>query len=285
MKTFSFILFIPFLFLFFSCSSEHEFGSPEMGFMADSAPAVSSTAIGTSRMKAELLTAHEDGSKIQVNGSLTLEVDDVEEAAKMVRQLVLSHEGRITNSDTGSYEQRYTNMTLLVPSSKFYSIIAEIKKISVLVSNENIYSNDVTEEYIDTEARLNVMKGTEDRFLVLLQETRNIDEAIKVEKELMRIRGEIDSLQGRMNYFVKTTANSMLNLRMVESVPITGDQWNAKDSVSDSLRNLVSFFKHIADFFIWVLIFSPVIGIIGVITYFLYKLTRRLIRRQNKLNT
>ncbi|MED5428395.1 MAG: DUF4349 domain-containing protein [Chloroflexota bacterium] len=285
MKTFSFILFIPFLFLFFSCSSEHEFGSPEMGFMADSAPAVSSTAIGTSRMKAELVTAHEDGSKIQVNGSLTLEVDDVEEAAKMVRQLVLSHEGRITNSDTGSYEQRYTNMTLLVPSSKFYSIIAEIKKISVLVSNENIYSNDVTEEYIDTEARLNVMKGTEDRFLVLLQETRNIDEAIKVEKELMRIRGEIDSLQGRMNYFVKTTANSMLNLRMVESVPITGDQWNAKDSVTDSLRNLVSFFKHIADFFIWVLIFSPVIGIIGVITYFLYKLTRRLIRRQNKLNT
>ncbi len=285
MKTFSFILFIPFLFLFFSCSSEHEFGSPEMGFMVDSAPAVSSTAIGTSRMKAELVTAHEDGSKIQVNGSLTLEVDDVEEAAKMVRQLVLSHEGRITNSDTGSYEQRYTNMTFLVPSSKFYSIIAEIKKISVLVSNENIYSNDVTEEYIDTEARLNVMKGTEDRFLVLLQETRNIDEAIKVEKELMRIRGEIDSLQGRMNYFVKTTANSMLNLRMVESVPITGDQWNAKDSVTDSLRNLVSFFKHIADFFIWVLIFSPVIGIIGVITYFLYKLTRRLIRRQNKLNT
>ena len=285
MKTFSFILFIPFLFLFFSCSSEHEFGSPEMGFMADSAVAVSSTAMGTSRMKAELVTAHEDGSKIQVNGSLTLEVDDVEEAAKMVRQLVLSHEGRITNSDTGSYEQRYTNMTLLVPSSKFYSIIAEIKKISVLVSNENIYSNDVTEEYIDTEARLNVMKGTEDRFLVLLQETRNIDEAIKVEKELMRIRGEIDSLQGRMNYFVKTTANSMLNLRMVESVPITGDQWNAKDSVTDSLRNLVSFFKHIADFFIWVLIFSPVIGIIGVITYFLYKLTRRLIRRQNKLNT
>ena len=203
----------------------------------------------------------------------------------MGRQLVLSHEGRSTNSDTGSYEQRYTNMTLLVPSSKFYSIIAEIKKISVLVSNENIYSNDVTEEYIDTEARLNVMKGTEDRFLVLLQDTRNIDEAIKVEKELMRIRGEIDSLQGRMNYFVKTTANSMLNLRMVESVPITGDQWNAKDSVSDSLRNLVSFFKHIADFFIWVLIFSPVIGIIGAITYFLYKLTRRLIRRQNKLNT
>ena len=285
MKTFSFILFIPFWFLFFSCSSEHEFGRPEMGFMADSAAAVSSTTMGTSRMKAELVTAHEDGSKIQVNGSLTLEVDDVEEAAKMVRQLVLSHEGRITNSDTGSYEQRYTNMTLLVPSSKFYSIIAEIKKISVLVSNENIYSNDVTEEYIDTEARLNVMKGTEDRFLVLLQDTRNIDEAIKVEKELMRIRGEIDSLQGRMNYFVKTTANSMLNLRMVESVPITGDQWNAKDSVSDSLRNLVSFFKHIADFFIWVLIFSPVIGIIGVITYFLYKLTRRLIRRQNKLNT
>ena len=126
------------------------------------------------------------------------------------------------------------------------------------------------------------MKDTENRFSKLLQDTENIDEAIKVEKEMMRIRSEIDSLQGRLNYFLKTTENSVLNLRMVESIPLTGDQWDAKKSVSDSLRNLVSFSKHMADFSIGVLIFSPVIGVLGVVLYFLYRLINRFMRRQKR---
>ncbi|MAP36901.1 MAG: hypothetical protein CL698_04540 [Chloroflexi bacterium] len=282
MKNYSFILLVALVLLLLSCSGESEVSSPEMAIMMDSAQVSSRSSGGASRMQAEILIPQDSGSKIQVNGSLSLEVDDIDKASKMVRILVLSHEGRISNSDTGSFEQRYANITLLVPSSNFYQIIDDIKKLSVLVSNENIYSNDVTEEYIDTEARLSVMKDTENRFSTLLQDTKNIDEAIKVEKELMRIRGEIDSLQGRMNYFVKTTENSVLNLRMVESMPLTGDQWDAKKSISDSLRNLVSFSKHVADFLIGVLIFSPVIGVLGALSYFVYRLANRFMRRQRR---
>ena len=282
MKNYSFILLVALVLLLLSCSGESEVSSPEMAIMMDSAQVSSRSSGGASRMQAEILIPQDSGSKIQVNGSLSLEVDDIDKASKMVRILVLSHEGRISNSDTGSFEQRYANITLLVPSSNFYQIIDDIKKLSVLVSNENIYSNDVTEEYIDTEARLSVMKDTENRFSTLLQDTKNIDEAIKVEKELMRIRGEIDSLQGRVNYFVKTTENSVLNLRMVESMPLTGDQWDAKKSISDSLRNLVSFSKHVADFLIGVLIFSPVIGVLGALSYFVYRLANRFMRRQRR---
>mgnify|MGYP001487336199 FL=1 len=282
MKNYSFILLVALVLLLLSCSGESEVSSPEMAIMMDSGQVSSRSSGGASRMQAEILIPQDSGSKIQVNGSLSLEVDDIDKASKMVRILVLSHEGRISNSDTGSFEQRYANITLLVPSSNFYQIIDDIKKLSVLVSNENIYSNDVTEEYIDTEARLSVMKDTENRFSTLLQGTKNIDEAIKVEKELMRIRGEIDSLQGRMNYFVKTTENSVLNLRMVESMPLTGDQWDAKKSISDSLRNLVSFSKHVADFLIGVLIFSPVIGVLGALSYFVYRLANRFMRRQRR---
>ena len=282
MKNYSFILLVALVLLLLSCSGESEVSSPEMAIMMDSAQVSSRSSGGASRMQAEILIPQDSGSKIQVNGSLSLEVDDIDKASKMVRILVLSHEGRISNSDTGSFEQRYANITLLVPSSNFYQIIDDIKKLSVLVLNENIYSNDVTEEYIDTEARLSVMKDTENRFSTLLQDTKNIDEAIKVEKELMRIRGEIDSLQGRMNYFVKTTENSVLNLRMVESMPLTGDQWDAKKSISDSLRNLVSFSKHVADFLIGVLIFSPVIGVLGALSYFVYRLANRFMRRQRR---
>ena len=77
--------------------------SPEMGIMMDSAQASLPSYGGASRMQAEILTPQDSGSKIKVNGSLSLEVDDIDEASKMVRILVLSDEGRISNSDTGSF--------------------------------------------------------------------------------------------------------------------------------------------------------------------------------------
>ena len=73
------------------------------------------------------------------------------------------------------------------------------------VKNENVNSNDVTGEYIDVVAKLDVMKETERRFLSLLSDTDNIEEIIQLEKELMRLRGDIDSLEGRVSYLTKTT--------------------------------------------------------------------------------
>ena len=139
-----------------------------------------------------------------------------------------------------------------------------------------MYSTDVTEEYLDTEARLNVMQSTENRFVELLSETKNVEETIQVEKELMRIRGDIDSFQSRLNYLDKTTDNSILHLNMTEETSLVGENWSVGDSFSDSIKSLVSFSKTLADIFVTILIFSPVV-IVGIGIFFgLYKLLKKI---------
>ena len=129
------------------------------------------------------------------------------------------------------------------------------------VKNENVNSNDVTGEYIDVVAKLDVMKETERRFLSLLSDTDNIEEIIQLEKELMRLRGDIDSLEGRVSYLTKTTDNSYL----------------------DSIRNLISFSKHAAGFVISLVVFLPFVLASVVALGLAYKGFKRFRVRTNEL--
>ena len=211
-------------------------------------------------------------SKIQVNGSLSLEVTNLDSAILNVKNIIAANSGMITSSNSGYSDQPYVNINILIPSSEFDGVLEDIKQISSIVNNENIYTNDVTEEYIDIESRLNVMLETEKRFLSLLKTANKIEEIVQVEKELMRIRGEIDSLTGRIKYLTTTTENSQLNLYMIEEMPISGsDDWNIGNSFDDSLRTFISFLKNTADFLIGILVFTPILIILGLIGFLGYK--------------
>ena len=211
-------------------------------------------------------------SKIQVNGSLSLEVTNLDSAILNVKNIIAANSGMITSSNSGYSDQPYININILIPRSEFDSVLEDIKQISSIVNNENIYTNDVTEEYIDIESRLNVMLETEKRFLSLLETANKIEEIVQVEKEIMRIRGEIDSLTGRIKYLTTTTENSQLNLYMIEEMPISGsDDWNIGNSFDDSLRTFISFLKNIADFLIGILVFTPILIILGLIGFLGYK--------------
>ena len=173
-------------------------------------------------------------------------------------------------------------MSALIPRESLYELIDAVKDISAKVTNENISSNDVTEEFVDVEAKLNVMKQTELRFISLLSETTNIEEVMIVERELMRLRGEIDSLEGRLQYLSKTTDNSVLNIYMVEEISIAGNGWSFFDSLDESVRKLIVFSKHVANFLIGIIVFSPILIMALVIVLLLYKYGKRYTTRRNK---
>lgn len=220
--------------------------------------------------------------RIQINGNLSLEVQNVSTALEETRVLVIQYGGNITSSDSGDSFNRYANISALIPKESFYELIEALKNIATKVTNENINSNDVTEEFVDTEAKLNVMKQTENRFIALLSETANVEEIMSVERELMRLRGEIDSLEGRMKYLNKTTDNSVLNIYMTEEVPITGSGWRFFDSLDNSVRAMVSFSKHIANVLIGLIVFSPILIGIGLIVFLAYRYGKRYIHRRKK---
>ena len=259
MKSIVFALILPILGILVACSNESDSGLDESGISigrTEAAPAMSQRGFDS---KDGQTTPIVDGERIQVSGSLSLEVQSLDEAVIGVQRLVTAYKGWVTQSNLETAGRPYANITLLVPKSSFYELLGEIKEIASVVKNENVNSNDVTEEYIDVTARLDVMKETGSRFLSLLSDTDNIEEIILLEKELMRLRGEIDSLEGRVSYLTKATDNSFLYLHMIEETSITGSKWDPWNSFAGSIRNLISFSKHTADFLISLVVFLPVI--------------------------
>ncbi len=281
MRSIVFALILPILAVLVSCSNDPSFdsnvGRISMG-RTEAAPAMSSSPAMSKRgfdSQGGSTTSIVSGERIQVSGSLSLEVQSLEEAVIGVQRLVTEYKGWVTQSNLETAGRPYANITLLVPKSSFYELLERIKDIASVVKNENVNSNDVTAEYIDVAAKLDVMKETESRFLSLLSDTDNIEEIIQLEKELMRLRGEIDSLEGRVSYLTKTTDNSFLYLHMLEETSITGSKWDPRNSFSDSIRNLISFSKHAADFLISLVVFLPFVLILVVVLGLGYKGLKR----------
>jgi len=267
------ILILLLTFLIFSCSSESETGgfseskmsiSPEMAMMEDVRISTPPTSLGN------------EEKKIQRNANISIEVKNLDESIDKLNEIILLFNAEIISSNKGGMDfgQPYANIRIRVLSGNLDSAINEFKKLSTKIISENIYTNDVTEEFIDTEARLKIMKSTEDRFNSLLLKSETVEEIIQVEKELMRIRGDIESLEGRLNYLSKTTDTSEINLNLNEQVPITGESWKINDSFTSALQNLSSFAKWLADFIINIIVFIPAIIVIALIIIFLRKLIK-----------
>ena len=272
MKIFK-ILILLFTFLIFSCSSETKTGgfpeskmsiSSEMAMMEDVRISAPPTSLGN------------EEKKIQRNANISIEVKNLDESIDKLNEIILLFNAEIISSNKGGIDfgQPYANIRIRVLSGNLDSAINEFKKLSTKIISENIYTNDVTEEFIDTEARLKIMKSTEDRFNSLLLKSETVEEIIQVEKELMRIRGDIESLEGRLNYLSKTTDTSEINLNLNEQVPITGESWKINDSFTSALQNLSSFAKWLADFIINIIVFIPAIIVIALIIIFLRKLIK-----------
>jgi len=267
------ILTLLIIFFIFSCSSESETGffpeskmsiSPEMAMMEDVRISAPPTSLGN------------EEKKIQRNANISIEVKNLDESIDKLNEIILLFNAEIISSNKGGMDfgQPYANIRIRVLSGNLDSAINEFKKLSTKIISENIYTNDVTEEFIDTEARLKIMKSTEDRFNSLLLKSETVEEIIQVEKELMRIRGDIESLEGRLNYLSKTTDTSEINLNLNEQIPITGESWKINDSFTSALQNLSSFAKWLADFIINIIVFIPAIIVIALIIIFLRKLIK-----------
>ena len=226
-------------------------------------------------------TISED-SRIQIRGNISLEVHNILDAVEDIRTLVNQYNASVASSEYGDSYNKYATISILIPKKSFNELSEAIKNVGTKVTTENISSIDVTEEFVDIEARLNVMKQTENRFLTLLSETSTVDEIMSVERELMRLRGEIDSLEGRMKYLTKTTDNSVLYVHITEEISITGSDWSFFDSIDDSVRSFVSFSKHIANFLISLMVFSPIIIGSGLLTFLGYKAGKKYIHRGRK---
>ena len=157
--------------------------------------------------------------KIISTGSITVEVEDVQASGKAVESIADSLGGYVERlSSSGGDEYSWASLTIRVPQGQFASAYDRIRNLGEVL-NEDQGSEDVSEQFIDLEARLKSALREEQSFLALLGRSSNVSEVLAIERELARVRADIERYQGQLDFLTRRVALSTI---YVELAPETG---------------------------------------------------------------
>ena len=201
--------------------------------------------------------------KIIYTASMEVVVEQFDGVESKLSAFVKKHGGFIASTNLGrmSGEQRSGSWTIRIPVDHYHEFLSAAGDIGVPASRiEN--ASDVTEEFVDVEARIKNKRKLEARILELLDRREDkIQHVIEVERELARVREEIERMEGRMRYLKDKTSLTTITITVREQrdyVPEQaptftnriGNAWNAslshcqrvfEDCVVFAVRNALGF--------------------------------------------
>ena len=188
-----------------------------LGKSAEGAPIPPSTPAPPTGPQAEQLSILETANRMVIyTAYLTLEVDSVDAAIAQIMQTASAVGGYVAGMDIYTRDSTKAGyITIKVPQKSFYQVLDQLKQLGE-VKGETINTEDVTEQYIDLQARLNNLQKQEQRLLEILEMAETVDEVLAVEKELERVRGEIESLTGQLQYIERRVDYSTITINLVE---------------------------------------------------------------------
>lgn len=190
------------------------------------------------------------------NGRLTLEVDEVDEAMNQVNDIAAIMGGYVVSSYKYENEEEISGeISIRIPSERFDEAFDRLHHIAKAVPYEHTDSRDVTEEYIDLQARLNNLEATELQYLALLKKAETVEEMLQVQRELSNVRGWIEQLQGRMKYLERVTEMALIDVSLNESGSLAGP-WSLLNTIKSAAQGVITFARGLLTVTIWIAVFS-----------------------------
>lgn len=159
--------------------------------------------------------------KIIRNAALIIESDAPAEGQRRIASLAEQRGGFVVNSESrhqggdgagGGYE--IVTMEVRVPYAQFDAVIGEIRGVGSAVVDEKITGQDVTEEYIDIEARARTQRALEAQLLELLKRAGGVPDALEVQRALATVRTEIERLEGRRRFLENQSSLSTIKVTL-----------------------------------------------------------------------
>ncbi|KYC50737.1 MAG: hypothetical protein AMQ22_01412 [Candidatus Methanofastidiosum methylothiophilum] len=200
--------------------------------------------------------------KVVKNGNANIEVENFDSSLSKIKELAINFGGYVTNSNMwiSSTDTKSGNITIKIPEKRFDEFSDSLGQIGKIKSKESS-AYDVTEEYIDLQARLKNLKNQEKRYTELLDMAKDVEDVLAIEVQLGRIRGEIESYEGRIKYLDNTTSFGTFYINLYEPEKIT-HEWGIKDAFDKSID---AFIASIAGIIILGGFFIPIVILIGII--------------------
>src|ERR1041385_9055431 len=186
--------------------------------------------------------------KIIRDANLTIEVASTTDAQQRITSIAETLGGFVVTSEAKQRQdaepaKRTLDIKLVirVPSGQFNSALEQIEKLATNLPERNVTGQDVTEEFIDLDARLKTQKALELQFLDIMKQARKVEDALEVQRQIADVRTEIEKLEGRKRFLESRSSLSTITVniqapKVVDLVNPTGFWRAVRDSVSESLE-------------------------------------------------
>lgn len=241
--------------------------------------------------------------KIVKNADIRLLVKDTDRALDGVSQAVTDVQGYVISSrtwyqDYNGKNYKYATLTIGVPVDQFETAMRRLRSLAVQVLDENASGEDVTNQYVDLQSQVTNLEATRDRIKGFLDQATSVDDVLRIDLELSRVEAQIEQLKGQMNYLSSRSAFSTITINLepqlpkIENTPTPAPTptpvaalgpWDADKTMRQATYTLVSAYRLLADFLIWLfVVIVPIVGAPALLIWLAVWLIRRRDRAEAK---
>ncbi|MDX9892693.1 MAG: DUF4349 domain-containing protein [Bacteroidales bacterium] len=214
----------------------------------------------------------EDDRSVIRTGNMSFSVDDIDSTLETISATGEEYGATITDlNDYGKGKSRVVGLTIKVEESKFQDLFDGLRELDGEYEGSSISESDVTDTVMDLEARLKNYRSVEAQLLTILESAETVEDTLAVYKELNEVRYNIERVDAELKNLSNQTEYSYIYMNISQSstgAGVSEEEWRPVGIARDAVRALVGFGKFLGSLLIWVLVFSPVIGlIVGLVFY------------------
>jgi len=237
---------------------------PSMGnaeIALDSADMVSSK-IGYSRNS--IAPSESPDRLIIQDTNLSLQVKDVPKIINDILDITKNLGGFLINSGLSKPEGVASgNISVRIPEEKRTQALESFKKLAVKVVSESVYGNDVTDQYVDLESRLEVLNKTKAKYEEILKSAQKVTDIMSVQEQLTYLQTQVDDLKGQQKYLEQSAKLSKIVVYLSTdelALPYAPtNQWRPLVIFKNAIRSLVEIFRGLGSILIYLIVFIPII--------------------------
>jgi hypothetical protein len=141
---------------------------------------------------------------------VTVVVADLFQSLDSIGSLAVASGGWVVSTKRDQKHQ--ASISIRVPAERLDDTMARLRSLAVKVESENSRSQDVTDEYVDTQSRVKNLQSTEAQLLKIMERAEKVEDALKVQAALTNIQEQIERNQGRLKLLRETSAFSLINV-------------------------------------------------------------------------
>ncbi|MEM2211380.1 MAG: DUF4349 domain-containing protein [Nitrososphaerales archaeon] len=159
------------------------------------------------------------GRKIVYDGWLAIEVENIGSTIEQIQRITQEMKGFISQMLISKDSKvRSASLTLRISQADFYATLQRISQLSEL-TDKRVSSQDVTERYVDLEARLKNAQREEQHLFQLFDKAQKVDEMLSIERELTRVCEQIELYISQLKYLERRVEYATITVLLTEPSP------------------------------------------------------------------